>query len=83
MNPQNRGLSTALVQARHTVEAAGDDLDLITFTDITTVLTEPVKVFFRDVMVMAEDPNERQGRLALLAGVRDLWDLLDWNALRV
>lgn len=82
--PAEHYLAVALSGAKKAITAAGGDLDLITFTNLTKALTGPVEIFFRDVMVMAEDPDERKARLALLAGVRDLGDqILDWTALQV
>jgi len=41
-------------------------------------LRGPIDTFFDDVMVMSEDPAERDRRLALLAGARGLFhDLFD------
>ncbi|HEV2781036.1 MAG TPA: glycine--tRNA ligase [Actinophytocola sp.] len=45
-------------------------------------LTDPINVFFEEVLVMAEEPELRQARLGLLAGIRHLADpVLDWQAL--
>lgn len=47
-------------------------------------LRAPVDLFFDKVMVMAEDPELRANRLALLAGLRELfWEVADISQLAV
>jgi len=45
-------------------------------------LTGPVNTFFDEVLVMSDDPRQRETRLGLLAAIRDLAaPVLDWAAL--
>jgi len=82
--PAEQALAEALTTAHHALAHAGPDLDLITFTTLAAPLTARVQDFFRDVMVMSENPGERAARLGLLAGVRDLGaGILDWDALHL
>jgi glycyl-tRNA synthetase len=75
--PAERALHEAVAAAR----PAGD---LPAFTRAASALVEPVRRFFDEVFVMADDPAVRAARLGLLATVRDLGaGLLDWAELRL
>lgn len=67
-----RDLWSGILQARERIAAAGDDYG----TAFQTIarLRPAVDSFFDAVMVMAEDPEIRQTRLALLAAVVALMD---------
>ncbi|HEX4700974.1 MAG TPA: glycine--tRNA ligase subunit beta, partial [Pseudonocardiaceae bacterium] len=71
----------ALVDAVGKVTATAPNT-LAGFADVAIALVEPIKAFFDGVLVMADDPEVRAGRLGLLAAIRDLADgILDWAAL--
>ena len=71
----------SLHEAVAAVRPAGD---LPAFTQAASALVEPVRRFFDEVFVMADDPAVRAARLGLLATVGDLGaGLLDWAELRL
>ncbi|MET8151951.1 glycine--tRNA ligase subunit beta, partial [Actinoplanes sp. NPDC005259] len=73
-----------LHEAVRAVRAQPAPADLSGFTAVAGRITGPVRAFFDDVFVMADDPAVRAARLGLLACVRDLGaDLLDWPRLRL
>jgi glycyl-tRNA synthetase len=75
--PAERSLHEAVAAVR----PAGD---LPAFTRAASALVEPVRRFFDEVFVMADDPAVRAARLGLLATVGDLGaGLLDWAELRL
>jgi glycyl-tRNA synthetase len=56
--------------------------ELASFVEQGPQLVEPVNTFFDDILVMADDPDLRAARLALLAAVLDLApSTVDWQAL--
>jgi glycyl-tRNA synthetase len=55
---------------------------LAEFAEQARPLTGPVNAFFDRVLVMSDDPRQRETRLGLLATIRDLAaPVLDWAAL--
>jgi glycyl-tRNA synthetase beta chain len=68
-----RGLHDALEQARSAVEPLLRQHDYAAALARLAELRESVDRFFDDVMVMAEDGTLRRNRLALLAGLRELF----------
>jgi glycyl-tRNA synthetase len=55
---------------------------LAEFAEKAAPLTGPVNAFFDQILVMADDPDQRAARLGLLAAIRDLAaPVLDWAAL--
>jgi glycyl-tRNA synthetase len=52
------------------------------FADKAAPLTGPINDFFDQILVMTDDPDQREARLALLAAISDLArPVLDWAAL--
>jgi len=52
------------------------------FADKAMPLAGPINAFFDQVLVMTDDPGQREARLGLLATIRDLAaPVLDWDAL--
>ncbi len=68
-----RDLYEALQSARSAVEPLMRERDYAAALRRLAALRDPVDRFFDDVMVMAEDAALRRNRLALLAGLRDLF----------
>lgn len=68
-----RGLHEALEAARSEVQPRLRQRDYAAALARLAELRDPVDRFFDDVMVMAEDESLRQNRLALLAGLRELF----------
>jgi len=72
------GVRTALGAGRATAGTPG----LAEFAERARPLTGPVNAFFDEVLVMSDDPRQRETRLGLLATIRDLAaPVLDWAAL--
>ena len=69
----SKGLNDARSEVAAAVETAisSDDLDVAVRELLR--LRKPIDTFFDDVMVMVDDERLRAARLALLAGVRDLF----------
>jgi glycyl-tRNA synthetase len=62
--------------------AAAGPPGLAEFAERAKPLTGPVNAFFDEVLVMSDDPRQRETRLGLLATIRDLAaPVLDWAAL--
>jgi glycyl-tRNA synthetase len=79
--PAEVRLHEVVKQVRADLDPAAD---LDRFVDIAGQITAPVKVFFDEVLVMAEEPQLRQARLGLVASVADLGSgVLDWTQLRM
>jgi glycyl-tRNA synthetase len=73
-----RVLATALAGVAD--KTRGGPLPLPEFAMVAEALVEPIDDYFDKVLVMAEDPAVRAGRLGLLAAIRDLVaDVLDWR----
>ena len=68
-----RGLHEALETARSEVDPLLRRRDYVAALARLAALRDPVDRFFDDVMVMAEDETLRRNRLALLAGLRELF----------
>ena len=78
--PAERALHQALTQVRASLGAGPPALG--EFAAKARPLTTPINAFFDQVLVMADDPLQRQARLGLLAVIRDLAaPVLDWAAL--
>jgi glycyl-tRNA synthetase len=74
----------ALRQALDEVRAAlgPGHVTLGEFADKARPLAGPINDFFDQILVMADDPGQREARLGLLAAIRDLASpVLDWDAL--
>ena len=69
--PAEKALEAALRKAELEARAAGSVAD---FLRVFRPLVPPITTFFDDVLVMSEDPLERERRLALLGGVVALAD---------
>jgi glycyl-tRNA synthetase len=55
---------------------------LAEFAEKAAPLTGPINAFFDEILVMTDDPEQREARLGLLAAIRDLAaPVLDWAAL--
>jgi glycyl-tRNA synthetase len=55
---------------------------LAEFAEKAAPLTGPINAFFDEILVMTDDPAQREARLGLLAAIRDLAaPVLDWAAL--
>jgi len=55
---------------------------LAAFVAAATDVVDPINTFFDDVMVIAEDPAVRAGRLGLMAAIAELaQQVIDWTAL--
>ncbi|HET6628525.1 MAG TPA: glycine--tRNA ligase subunit beta [Woeseiaceae bacterium] len=68
-----RELHDALKQARSDVQPLMQQRDYAAVLARLAALRDPVDRFFDDVMVMAKDDAQRRNRLALLAGLRELF----------
>ncbi|MEM6638487.1 MAG: glycine--tRNA ligase subunit beta [Pseudomonadota bacterium] len=66
-------LYDALTGVTREVSAAVSHADYVTALDHLATLRGPVDAFFDDVLVMADDPDVRLNRLALLSEVRALF----------
>ena len=81
-NPVERDLAAAVVVVRTDVDALVRDRDYLGALGRIAELRPVVDRFFDGVMVLAEDPNERNNRLALLAAVQSLFaNLADFKQL--
>jgi glycyl-tRNA synthetase len=55
---------------------------LAEFAEKAAPVTGPINAFFDEILVMTDDPAQREARLGLLAAIRDLAaPVLDWAAL--
>jgi glycyl-tRNA synthetase len=68
--PVEKALYIAYQQARASLTPASSISAVI--AALCEILVEPINAFFDGVLVMAEDENVRQNRLALLQDIRDL-----------
>lgn len=62
----------AYTSAKSAAESLIEAHDYVGAIDDFKDLAEPINAFFDAVMVMADDKNVRQNRLALLRGIDDL-----------
>jgi glycyl-tRNA synthetase len=77
--PAEQALHSALTKCRQVLDG---ETSLVRLTAETGELVDAVNVFFKDVLVMVEDPGVRANRLGLLAAVRDLAQgIVDWEKL--
>lgn len=70
--PAEQGLFAAYEDAREEVAATVKRQDYTGALKAMAALADPIDVFFRDVLVMAEDEARRRNRLALLSRVAGL-----------
>ena len=75
-DPAERDLHQAATAAGQAVAEAATSRDYPAMLRALLGLRAPIDTFFDKVMVMAEDPDERGRRLALLAAVRGLFEHL-------
>jgi len=69
--PAERALHEAIRSASDKAKALFDRGDFAGYLTTFSVLKAPVDAFFDKVMVMADDPKVRRGRLALLRDLRE------------
>jgi glycyl-tRNA synthetase beta chain len=70
--PAERALADRIAELRPQVDARMAAADFTGAMTLMAQAREPVDRFFDDVMVMADDPQVRANRLALLSGLRHL-----------
>src|SRR6185503_19276372 len=75
-HPAEGRLFAAILDVERQLVGARGKKDYPAMLTILLKLREPIDQFFDDVMVMSEDVSERQRRLALLAGARELFQHL-------
>ena len=59
----SKALHEAYLSARKTLDAADDKLTAL--IEIMADLQNPINQFFKDILIMVDDPNLKQSRLAL------------------
>ena len=76
--PAETSLGAAVGEVGRELVRAREKKNYPAMLELLLTLRTPIDRFFDDVMVMSENPKERERRLALLAGARELFhDLFD------
>lgn len=68
-----RSLATAVIDVHNTAEPVFARRDYTGYLTQLTTLREPIDVFFEQVLVMADDPDIRTNRLALLRRIHGMF----------